>query len=761
MAMPIATDAASLFDELDDDGDGMLTREELFGLVDRLPEPMLRVLHDRVTTQAAASVALTDFAAEENLSASFRSDSLSRQRNIAMQQPLSAPSQPQLGRVETVGFEGSMGQPSLPFPNQPQISLAVKPEDDGVVACHLAEKVQLEENTCETQGHFHTESAIDGALLRDQAPREESTFKMQEDLFTHRGIDGELAGDRHALFDRIDRKHDGVITREEFCSAVSQQHFHVEQTVSDAEQAKLEENACEALGGVHTDADIDCAPLCGRPPREENPCEMPEDLFTLRGIDGEFVGDRCALFDRVDRNHDGVITREEFRRAVSQHQLRLDDTLLRSLSFDEGSVHGGNEFQATKVPNIGFGSPGGGFGVPNPSFSAPGIGFGTPSGGPWASGIGFGGQGNRVGRTRDCGSIGDGGIGCCPSIGLSDEAVVACSCCINGCSSVFSGLFKILSFRWSCDTRSLSWNLLDCPGSWQGAVRPCCGSGNVTVMYECFSQCCIDIRCGGLFGFWDWFGDGCCDDSMKYRTSSFYPWLFSLLCIAIFASPIIEVVNLAGNMQVQFWICSRLTVVLILPLLYSVTHVVHMMRASAHRKLVIVSLVGSCIFLLVLCDWVLLIAKHKANLLLSSDCTTFEAKHNLNQQWLNAELFYRECMNATMRETGASGSVAYGLYRIQDCYNYRILVGNNPDLPYLGALEQNYECGGWCTRNEPLWTFKTVKDSCSVTVAYELIHTVQSSMMEVVSYSTIVLVCVSLALLKVSPMLRSHGISWK
>jgi len=247
------------------------------------------------------------------------------------------------------------------------------------------------------------------------------------------------------------------------------------------------------------------------------------------------------------------------------------------------------------------------------------------------------------------------------------------------------------------------------------------------------------------------------DESVGAR---FFPWLFTLVCVILFATPIWQTYQLSQDMQVRYWISDQLSWVLIIIPFILLVQLWQAAKGRVLRPLVCFTLVGSCIFLLAIGDLVLLSSYTTSNALMANDCTSNLEKQRLQIQWQNAELFYTECMTQTAEATGSTLEVAYGLYRIQDCAGYSEKLNQNPAWPYLGALEQSFNCGGWCSRSQPLWTFKSVKDSCSTTVADVLYNKVQWSMLQVLMYTAFVFAFISIALIQTGPIVRSHGIKW-
>lgn len=239
------------------------------------------------------------------------------------------------------------------------------------------------------------------------------------------------------------------------------------------------------------------------------------------------------------------------------------------------------------------------------------------------------------------------------------------------------------------------------------------------------------------------------------------PWMFTLLNVILFAAPITITVRMGLDMQVRYWITDKLHLwALALIGLFILTHIVHTLSRSPSRFWICLCLAGACFHQLLLGDFVLLMVTQTANTLQSKDCRTDVDKRYLQVQWENARAFYKVCMAETVASTLSIKEVAYSLYRIQDCEGYEAGVAANPAWPYMGALEDEYQCGGWCFQSEPLWTFKTTKDSCAAVVADVLNNKVKPSMQQVVGYTFIVLGVVTFGLIQVGPILKSHNIDW-
>eukprot|EP00928_Gymnodinium_smaydae_P021887 TRINITY_DN18574_c0_g1_i1.p1 TRINITY_DN18574_c0_g1~~TRINITY_DN18574_c0_g1_i1.p1 ORF type:complete len:593 (-),score=107.51 TRINITY_DN18574_c0_g1_i1:35-1813(-) len=424
------------------------------------------------------------------------------------------------------------------------------------------------------------------------------------------------------------------------------------------------------------------------------PLEAPlleEQIYTYRDLDGELAEGGGDIFSRIDKNRDGVITKEEFLDALVGHQhdpeLGLRGFGMSGIDLDQDQIKADVDFKlrAPVIPHM-------------------------------------------------------------PDIDVDLKAPHMPNIDVD---------FNLEDIHMP----HLDMPHMHMPHMHMPKMPP-------TALEKCFGRCdhacdTYELCCG--VRVYNTLARICGTAQLEMVTSLFTrraPWLFTLLCVVLFASPIMLTLRLSQDMQVRYWISDQLACVLVLPVLFAITQLVHTRKRAPNRVLVCLCLAGSCVFLLLLGDVVLLSAYRKANSLVAKDCATDESKRQLQLQWQNAQIFYRNCMEETAAMTGTQPEVAYSLYRIQDCEGYSGQLVTNPAWPYLGALEQTYQCGGWCTRSQPLWTFKSVKDSCSSTVADVLYNKVQWSMLQLISYTAIVLCFVSVVLIQAGPILRSYSIAW-
>eukprot|EP00927_Polykrikos_kofoidii_P062370 TRINITY_DN5717_c0_g1_i1.p1 TRINITY_DN5717_c0_g1~~TRINITY_DN5717_c0_g1_i1.p1 ORF type:complete len:1057 (+),score=149.32 TRINITY_DN5717_c0_g1_i1:196-3171(+) len=649
----------------------------------------------------------------------------------------------------TLIAEGStVNSPPPPPPPAPPPQALLPPGE--VVSGQASQlRTNIQESQSEQQNHL--------VWFQADSPQEREkgdAFEVPGDLYTHRGIDGELLDDGLSdIFSRVDTNSDGLITRAEFLRAVNEQRLLID-------QGRIHIGAGEWKPGMGLG--LDDQGVEGEVTWDDR----------MQGV-GEFRPDQSS-----GRFEGGSAQYECSGARLNGPQVQYDSPGGRSdapnssaAGYSDLRMGFGSPAARSDAPNssaagysdlrMGFGPPGARFDAPNGSgagFNDPRIGFDSPGtrldgpnarvGGPE---VDFNAPGFRV----DGPSTAFNGLGVdLDTLGLRFDGPSATfgSCCsFGGCLHSFRSLCSSCAHAFRC---CLPCFHFQAESSEAGCIESCGCSGDCGDNMEVW---CVD----SLQNCMTWCFGRETARSHATTVSNIFPWLFTLLCVILFASPIMQVSRLAGDMQVQYWICGRLNVVLILPLLYAFTQFMHTMQRRPNRKLISVCLVGSCLLLLLVSNYVMLAAKHHATVLLSKDCATFKKKTGLNKQRLNAEYFYKQCINVTARNTRGTANVAFALYRIQDCQGYQEQLALNPDWPYLGALEHTYQCGGWCTRGEPLWTFKSVKDSCSLTVADVLFHRVQWCMKEVVGYTVIVLLLVSSVLIQVGAIFRTYNVTWK
>lgn len=241
-----------------------------------------------------------------------------------------------------------------------------------------------------------------------------------------------------------------------------------------------------------------------------------------------------------------------------------------------------------------------------------------------------------------------------------------------------------------------------------------------------------------------------------------FPAAFSLCILIVFIWPILATYHMAVDESVAYWIGSYGKIALLLPLIFAVTHVVHISLGRPSKPAVLTSLVVPCVVLLVLGDVVLSSSYNWTFALSSNDCNTFAGKQELQNAWDAAYSVYSTCIEETVKKhPQLSESKAFRLYRLQECEEYETeLKKHEAAWTYLRHVEDTYACSGWCTTAKPIWTFEDTMDSCSTTVSQVFSTKVQRVSWQIIIYIVFVLVCGSLALVFFGPMIRGKGMKW-
>lgn len=247
----------------------------------------------------------------------------------------------------------------------------------------------------------------------------------------------------------------------------------------------------------------------------------------------------------------------------------------------------------------------------------------------------------------------------------------------------------------------------------------------------------------------------------KLDVMEMFPALFTAFCLATFMTPIVLSFHIGRDPQVLFWIGDYIKWVAYLPVLYLGAYVYHTVYRLPSKMVMTVCLIGSCVTILILSDRVLLAAYDRANEFAARDCDTFPTKRELQREWESARVYYATCVASVAEETGMTYESAYNAYRIRDCEDYAAQLAAHPHWEYLGQLEEQQLCSGWCERAQPLWVGGDVKDSCSAVVGDIMMNKVQWTMMQVLVYTITVLGIVSVLLVSVGPTLWRYTAAQK
>lgn len=231
-----------------------------------------------------------------------------------------------------------------------------------------------------------------------------------------------------------------------------------------------------------------------------------------------------------------------------------------------------------------------------------------------------------------------------------------------------------------------------------------------------------------------------------------FAFFFSFASFVVLMIPISLIYYVGQDAQVRYWITERLSMVLWLIVVFVIAHLIHWYLGRPCRILIVCCTVGSCAFIVILSDIVLIGSYRITNEFRARDCTTFAGKRDVEQEWQAAYSFYANCE--------FNDFAAPYAYKIEHCKGYQEQLAIHPAWNYLADLEVVQQCGGWCEAGPALWTLLPVRDACTATVAHELTNTVGRNIWKVIIYTIIWLTLSSAALLRMGPLLRKYGVDW-
>jgi len=247
--------------------------------------------------------------------------------------------------------------------------------------------------------------------------------------------------------------------------------------------------------------------------------------------------------------------------------------------------------------------------------------------------------------------------------------------------------------------------------------------------------------------------------------SKMLPTAFIFCCFVIFACPMALTIALGYDSSVKYWIGSWGLMSFGIPVLFAAGHLVHLERGFPRKPIVLLCTLFPAVLFLIIGDIHLSVAYDLSDQLFSTDCDTFDSKRILQRSWERANDLYEKCITKTVQNAGQkhnlTAATAFDLYRIHHCEEYESALAENKDhWDYLRHLEEQHHCSGWCQPGRRLWTYKGVKDACSVAVGTVLRFKVQRISMQIVVYSVVVIVLVTVVLVIVGPMIRAAGMPW-
>jgi len=240
-----------------------------------------------------------------------------------------------------------------------------------------------------------------------------------------------------------------------------------------------------------------------------------------------------------------------------------------------------------------------------------------------------------------------------------------------------------------------------------------------------------------------------------------FPLAFLLFSLALFVLPSYLVWYVGEDVNARMWFPHITRLVLILPAVYIITYIAHVIKRAPSRFFVSVSLIGSCVMLLVISDLILLEAYEKGPMFASeNDCMSWGEKREMQNQWELARTYYANCMDQMAKEEKIPFASAVADLRIQDCPNYANISAVHPDWAYLESMETTQFCGGWCTASPPLWTKTKVQDACAPVVSEIINDKIVWSLKQVCVYAVFALLVTAALLITLPALLQKYGIQW-
>mmetsp|Transcript_20172 Transcript_20172/g.35879 ORF Transcript_20172/g.35879 Transcript_20172/m.35879 type:complete len:361 (+) Transcript_20172:152-1234(+) len=212
--------------------------------------------------------------------------------------------------------------------------------------------------------------------------------------------------------------------------------------------------------------------------------------------------------------------------------------------------------------------------------------------------------------------------------------------------------------------------------------------------------------------------------------SEIFAPLFTVGCLMVFLTPIWQLVYLTQDADVQFWLGrSWGQLAALLPLMFVGGFFAHLKLRRPHRLTALLSLLVPSMVLLVEGHELMGLSLDKASGLRSANCQAFEGKQLLQDSWVAADRLLESC-----KKDGQS-------VLLPDCSGYwAARVDHREDWDYLESLETRHGCAGWCQDGRQLWTLGKAQDSCSTAVAQVFSQKAARTSLQVMVYSTCVLV---------------------
>lgn len=200
----------------------------------------------------------------------------------------------------------------------------------------------------------------------------------------------------------------------------------------------------------------------------------------------------------------------------------------------------------------------------------------------------------------------------------------------------------------------------------------------------------------------------------QYR--ELYPSLLTLALFAIFGFAVITGIRLSTEPNARFWVGRWGYALLAVPIILVISHIVQSFYRRPLYFFVIVSVCVPPLMSIFIGFMYAVPVQQVVSRLLSSDCTTFRQKFQIEQAYKEANSFFNECLAAQAKNHSMTVEAVRKDMVISQCPGYDPEAsGYSAEWSYLQRLEENENCAGWCFDGEgALWTHNpTSWDSCS------------------------------------------------
>lgn len=187
-----------------------------------------------------------------------------------------------------------------------------------------------------------------------------------------------------------------------------------------------------------------------------------------------------------------------------------------------------------------------------------------------------------------------------------------------------------------------------------------------------------------------------------------WPGVFTLILFAFFGPAVVSGLRIATDPTARYWLGWHSWFILVVPALLVVCHGLHMVAERPRFwPTLFSSVVPSAIVILVGYVTLVPIGIYSKELV-STDCTTYASKFELENAYRSAATIFDTCVERVAAYTNSSLDATFFLIDLPDCAEYQAALGTSEytrQWAYLQQLEANQACSGWCTPGEPgLWT---------------------------------------------------------